>query len=207
MLHLGHSKDNDNAQDGEKKLGVSKLVYGLGMAARDSLVAFFVATAAFFVPFYYGQNKEGSTLDKIAKTPENIKKFFMGKNPEKTGRVGNALAVAAGLGTIVGYIAHLPGLIRGPRIVKEAEDKYHAEIKANKELSEENDALTLRLKQQAIELAQANEKLGPYTQKVINEKEQQAQKDNKPESLPEGKTSFVARTQTPANDDPMQARA
>lgn len=144
-----------------KKLGLSKVVYGLGMSARDALAAFAVTTAALF-PFMYAGQGKGGTIDKIAKVPDSIHSKWKEMFGEHAGKAGKALAVSAGLATAVSYVAHIPGLIKGPKKVRDAEATFNAEVEENNKQANEIKALTNTVKRQGMELTEAKARVAGY---------------------------------------------
>lgn len=147
------------SEEPAKKLGLSKVVYGLGMSARDSLVTFVAATAAILPFMYYGQGRN-KIIDKAAQIPEKIKHFSSEKlGGERAGKFGKALAVSAGLATLIGYVAHVPGLFRGPRKIKEAEDAYNAEVENSVRQGVEIKSLKETVARQGMELTTAKEQV------------------------------------------------
>lgn len=154
------TQDKDNSPDdaparGEaKKLGLSKIIYGLGMSARDAFVAFAVTTVALF-PIIYNFQGKSKAVDTIAKAPEKIHSAWKGIFKDKAGKAGVALGASFGIGSLVGYIAHLPGLIRGPRKVREAEERFNDEVEDNQRMAKEIKSLTETVKRQGIDLTEA----------------------------------------------------
>lgn len=193
-----------------KKLGLSKLVYGLGMSARDALVAFVVSTAALTPIMRYGRDKS-KIIDTISKVPEKLHSMWTEKAGKNAGKWGTALVAAAGLGTLISYVAHIPGLVRGPQRIREAQDQYNTEVQANIELAKENAALTERLKHQAIEL-ETGEKSGSFVERLAPVSApapaaaiQAAEDPAKPAAKAQG--PFTAKLQNAPAEGNLQARA
>ncbi len=122
------------------KLGISKLIYGLGMSARDALVTFTVTTAAVTAALFFG-GKKLPLLEKVAKLPEWLGHQASGKLGPKSTDLKNAATVGLGVATVVSYVAHLPGLIRGPRRVAEAEHRFDNQVDLTEKLSKANTLL------------------------------------------------------------------
>lgn len=146
--------------DPAKKLGLSKVVYGLGMGERDALVASGISMAITF-PIMLALQGKNAAVDAIAKVPvklhEGWNKMFKGNS----GKAGKALGASVGIATIVGYIAHAPGLIRGPKKIANVEDRFNAEVAENQRQAQEIQQLTDTVKRQGIELTEARAQLDP----------------------------------------------
>lgn len=170
MLFSKDNKDKEAEDKGPaKKLGLSKIVYGLGMSARDALVTFVASTAVAFAFIYKGQ-KEGTEegfINKFAQLPDKLHKYVVDKmGGQRAGKAGKALLLAAGVGTVVSWVAHLPGLVRGPQKVAEAEEVFNNEVAANMELSKENAKLTETLKRKDLQLADLESRKGSFVERV-----------------------------------------
>ena len=164
------SKDNKDKDDGidkgaAKQLGLSKVVYGLGMSARDALVAFVAGTIA-LTPVIVWRHDKGGVIDKLTKMPDKVHSWWKEKLGDKAGPWGKALVVAASIATIISWVAHLPGLVRGPLKVKEAEETFNNEVAANGALYKENRQLTESLKHKDLQLAELQKKRGSFVERT-----------------------------------------
>ena len=167
MLFSKNDTDKDTEDKGAaKKLGLSKIVYGLGMSARDALVTFVASTAVAFAFIYKGQDK-GGMIEKMAHLPDRLHTKIKEKlGVDRAGKAGKALLLAAGVGTVVSWVAHLPGLVRGPQKVAEAEEVFNNEVSANVELSKENSKLTEALKRKDLQIADLEKRKGSFVERV-----------------------------------------
>ncbi len=153
MLFSRKDKDSSPDQDAAKKLGLSKTIYGMGVAARDSLVTFLTATAALLPVMYFGQGKS-RIIDWLADAPDKLgiwAKKSVG--PEKFGKIGKTIGLSAAAGFLISHVANLPGLVYGRKAVQKAEDTFNNEVDANVALHKENTKLTEALKHKELELA------------------------------------------------------
>ena len=164
---MQNGQDNAQSQPSEKKLGLSKVVYGLGTSARDGLITIVVGTAALFPVFYFGQDKF-KTIEKMAKWPERVKATWHKSLGENASKTSSALAVSAGLAFLASHVTNLPGLVIGAKKVQDAENKFDDEVQSNAELAHENMALAGQLKHQAVALADAEKKLEQFAPQPEN---------------------------------------
>lgn len=171
MIFSRKDKDKDTApeQGAAKKLGLSKVIYGLGMSARDALVTFVASTAVAFAFIYKGQKEgaQGGIINKLAELPDKVHKWVSEKfGNERAGKAGKALLVAASVGTVVSWVAHLPGLVRGPLKVKEAEATFNEEVDANVALHRENTRLMETLKHKDLRITELEKQKGTFVERV-----------------------------------------
>lgn len=171
MIFSRKDKDKETSQDqgAAKKLGLSKVIYGLGMSARDALVTFVASTAVAFAFIYKGQKEgvEGGFINKLAELPDRAHKYITQKfGGERTGKAGKALLVAAGVGTVISWIGHLPGLVNGPRKIKEAEATYNDEVEANIALHKENARLMETLKHKDLRLTDLEKQKSTFVERL-----------------------------------------
>jgi hypothetical protein len=157
--------DLSEAHGPARKLGLSKIVYGLGMSARDALVTFVVATIA-IAPFIYKGQGKGGFIDKVALWPDKIHSKWKEVLGDRAGKAGKALVISASIATIISWVAHLPGLFRGPQKIEEARNTFNDEVEANHQLGKENAVLTEELKRKTLALAAAEKKSSSFTQRL-----------------------------------------
>lgn len=164
----------------EKKLGLSKLVYGLGLSARDALVSLVGATAVMTPIMYFGREKS-SIIRAVADSPDKLHgwwKKLLGE--EKSGKAGTALLAAAGVATLISWVAHIPGLFKGPKKVAEADALYKAEIDMNQKLMRANTLLAEDNERLTYALADTEKKRRSFQERVMAG---EGQKSNTPSMM------------------------
>jgi len=148
-----------------KGLGLSKVVYALGMAARDTAVWVGGMTLVLTPVIFFGGEKNIGVLKWLAELPETISKVAKSKMAENStwGKWGSAFIVAGTIASAVGYIAHIPGLLYGPRKIAKAEKIYRDQVNVNHILKEANQEQEDEITQLRAVVAEMKQRQNPLS--------------------------------------------